>query len=109
MVENNKQIDDSNQKGSEVIEPARQMEHLRRAVKDNLSRKIQAMLNSCVNCGLCAQSCHYYCSTGDSAVIPVKKFEKLARVLQTYFHPLKSRLPFYRSKDQPEPCAANVP
>ena len=98
MEQNNRQIDDSDQTAkspaTQGFEPAQQMEHMRRAVIDNLSRKIQAMLNSCVDCGLCAESCHYYCSTGDSAVIPANKFKILARVLQTYFHPLKSRIPF---------------
>jgi Fe-S oxidoreductase len=106
MEPNNRQINDSVQTssipGSQVVEPARQIACMRQALKDNLSRKIQTMLKSCVNCGLCAESCHYYCSTGNSAVIPVKKFEKLAQVLQTHFHPLKSRLPFYRPKDQPD-------
>ncbi|MDX2500243.1 MAG: (Fe-S)-binding protein [Deltaproteobacteria bacterium] len=88
--------------GSEVIEPELQIEHMRQAVKDNLSRKIQAMLNSCVNCGQCAESCHYYCSTGDSAVIPRNKIKTLERVLNTYFHPVKSRLPFLKPKDQPD-------
>jgi Fe-S oxidoreductase len=102
MVQNNMQIDDSNQTVDEVIEPARQMDHLRRVVKQNLSRKIQAMLNSCVNCGQCAESCHYYCSTGDSDVIPVNKSDKLARVLHTHFHPVKTRLPFFKPKEQPD-------
>ena len=106
MVENNAQINADDQKanfpGSVEIEPARQMEHLQRVLNDNLSLQIQAMLNSCVNCGQCAESCHYYCSTGDSGVIPVNKSEKLARVLQTYFHPLKSRLPFLKPKNQPD-------
>ncbi|MBW2439981.1 MAG: (Fe-S)-binding protein [Deltaproteobacteria bacterium] len=104
MIENNKQIDASDQPGkppgSEVIAPDRQMGYLRRAVEDNLSRKIQAMLNSCVNCGLCAESCHYYCSTGDSEVIPANKAAKLARVLDTHFHPVKARLPFFRPAEQ---------
>jgi Fe-S oxidoreductase len=106
MEPNNRPIDDGDQTdsfpGSEVIAPARQMEHMRRVVKKNLSRKIQSMLNSCVNCGQCAESCHYYCSTGDSAVIPVNKAATLARVLQTYFHPVKSRLPFLKPKGQPD-------
>ena len=106
MEQSNKQVDDNDQTtkspGIHVVEPARQIKHMRRVVKDNLSRKIQAMLNSCVNCGQCAESCHYYCSTGDSDVIPANKSEKLARVLQTYFHPLKSRLPFFKPNDQPD-------
>ena len=57
--------------GAGAAEPGRTMKQMGRAVKNNLSRQIQFMLNSCVNCGLCAESCHYYCATGDSDLIPV--------------------------------------
>jgi Fe-S oxidoreductase len=73
-----------------------------RALKKNLSRQIQFMLNSCVNCGLCAESCHYYSATGESEFIPVNKFKKLSRLLQTHFHPVKSRLPFLMKHDRPD-------
>ena len=103
MEQNRSQIEDRDQTadspGRPAAEPAQQMAHMRQVVKDHLSRKIKAMLNSCVNCGLCAESCHYFCSMGDSDVIPVKKIEKLSQLLQSHFHPLKSRLPFFRPKD----------
>ena len=110
MEQNNRQIDDSdhtaNSPADKGLEPAQQMAQMRRAVKDNLSRKIQAMLNSCVDCGLCAESCHYYDSTGDGAVIPANKFKPLARVLQTYFHPVKSRIPFSSNRQPDEQVLA---
>jgi Fe-S oxidoreductase len=106
MGHNSKQFDESDPKanfaGGQVVDPAQQMQVLGRTVKKNLSRKIQAMLNSCVNCGQCAESCHYYCSTGDSDVIPVIKSKKLANLLHTHFHPLKTHLPFFKPKDQPD-------
>ena len=86
--------------GAGADEPDRTMRQMGRAVKKNLSRQIQFMLNSCVNCGLCAESCHYYCATGDSDLIPVNKFKKLARILQTHFHPVKSGLPFLIKPDR---------
>jgi Fe-S oxidoreductase len=88
--------------GGQVVEPDRQLEHMRRALKGNLNRQIQFMLNSCVNCGLCAESCHYYCSTRESELIPANKFDKLARMLKNYFHPVKSSLPFLRKKGPPD-------
>ena len=101
-----KQIDNSDQTGNspgiEVVEPARQMEKMRRTLKQNLSRQIQFMLKSCVNCGLCAESCHYYCSTGNSDLIPANKSEKLSNLLHTYFHPVKSRLTFLNNSDYPD-------
>ena len=106
MGHNSKQFDESDPKANfpsgQVVDPAQQMQVLGRTVKENLSRKIQAMLNSCVNCGQCAESCHYYCSTGDSDVIPVNKSKKLANLLQTHFHPVKTHLPFFKPKDQPD-------
>jgi Fe-S oxidoreductase len=78
------------------------MGKMRRALKQNLSRQIQFMLKSCVNCGLCAESCHDYCSTGDSDLIPANKSEKLSNLLHTYFHPVKSRLSFLRNSDHPD-------
>ncbi len=106
MGHNSKQFEESDPKvnspSGPAVDPAQQAQVLGRTLKRNLSRKIQAMLSSCVNCGQCADSCHYYCSTGDSDVIPVNKSEKLARVLQTHFHPVKSRLPFLKPREQPD-------
>ena len=95
---------DSNRKsqGTGAVEPYRKMSQMSQALRKNLSRKIQFMLNSCVNCGLCAESCHYYCATGDSDLIPVNKFNKLSRILQTHFHPVKSLLPFFKTHDGPD-------
>jgi len=106
MQQNRNQIESnaSNTKpeGGQVVEPERQLEFMRRALKKNLSRQIQFMLNSCVRCGLCAESCHYYCGAGQSELIPANKFEKLSRVLQKYFHPVKSRLPGFNGNVRPD-------
>ena len=104
MEQNHKQMErnDSTRKpeGGQVVEPERQLDCMRGALKKNLSRQIQFMLNSCINCGLCADSCHYYCAEGDSELIPANKFNKLARILQKYFHPVKSRLPGFKALNQ---------
>ena len=73
---------------------AEQQKALQRAVKNNLTRQIVMMLASCINCGMCADACHYYRSTGDPELIPINKADKLAQLLRTHFHPLRSRLPF---------------
>ena len=97
-------INDSTEEAQSTgaAEPERKMTQMDQALKKNLSRKIQFMLNSCVNCGLCAESCHYYCSTGDSDLIPVNKFKKLSGILQKHFHPVKSHLPFVKTPDRPD-------
>jgi Fe-S oxidoreductase len=96
--------DDSIRKpaGGQPVEPDRQLAVMRQALEKNLSRQIQFMLNSCVNCGLCAVSCHYSCADGDSGLIPANKFKKLSAILQKYFHPLKSRLTGFKPSDPPD-------
>jgi len=106
MVNNTQEIDrdDSTRKpaGGQLVEPDRQLAVMRQALEKNLSRQIQFMLNSCVNCGVCADSCHYYCADGDSELIPANKFKKLSGILQKYFHPVKSRLPGFKASSPPD-------
>jgi Fe-S oxidoreductase len=106
MEQNSKEIDraGSTRKptGGQLVEPDRQLAVMRQALEKNLSRQIQFMLNSCVNCGLCADSCHYYCADGDSELIPANKIKKLSGILQKYFHPVKSRLPGFKASGPPD-------
>ena len=53
--------------GGHEVDPRAQLDRMRQALEKNLSRQIQFMLNSCVNCGLCADSCHYYCADGTAS------------------------------------------
>ena len=112
MEQNNKQFDNSKQAPPSPenpdLKPAQQMGQMRHALKKNLSRKVLAMLGSCVHCGLCAESCHYYCSTGESNVIPANKFEVMERMLKAYFHPVKSRLPFSSNRQPDEQALAGL-
>ena len=32
--------------------------------RSKIDHRLAAALNSCVHCGLCAESCHYYLATG---------------------------------------------
>lgn len=47
-------------------------------------------LNSCVHCGLCAESCHYYLTERKTEYIPGKKIGKLIDVYKRY-HTLAGR------------------
>jgi Fe-S oxidoreductase len=52
----------------------------------NLSNgKFDTNINSCVRCGLCAESCMYYMATGKSEFIPAKKVELISSVYKRYF------------------------
>ncbi|MFI5251155.1 MAG: (Fe-S)-binding protein [Bacteroidota bacterium] len=49
-----------------------------------LDGRLRTHLNSCVNCNLCADSCHYYLSTGDAKYIPRRKANLLSSIYRRY-------------------------
>jgi len=53
--------------------------------KEKLDMESIAYLHSCVHCGLCADSCHYYLSDKSTASIPAKKLDLIARVFKKHF------------------------
>ena len=46
--------------------------------------KLLTHLNSCVHCGLCAESCMYYLTSNDERYIPAKKVDLVASIYQRY-------------------------
>ena len=46
--------------------------------------KLVTHLNSCVHCGLCAESCMYYLTTKDQRFIPAKKVELISSIYRHY-------------------------
>jgi len=46
--------------------------------------KLVTHLNSCVHCGLCAESCIYYLTTKDERFIPAKKVELISSIYRHY-------------------------
>lgn len=77
------------------LNPAQAVDSLQKIYRKYTSRKFFAMLQACVHCGLCAEACHYYCSEKKSDFIPANRIKRLAAVINEYFHPLKSKLPFF--------------
>lgn len=59
--------------------------------QDRLNGRLITHLNSCVHCGLCGESCHYYLATGDERFIPGKKVDLISSVYRRY-HTLAGRL-----------------
>jgi Fe-S oxidoreductase len=41
-------------------------------------------LNSCVHCGLCAESCMYYLTTGDPRFVPARKVDLVSSIYRRY-------------------------
>ena len=75
------------------------IERLRGIFDKYTSTRFFAMLNACVNCGACAEACHYYCSEKNPDHIPANRTKQLARIIAEYFHPLKSKLGFIKPGD----------
>ena len=75
------------------------IEKLRRIYDTYTSTKFFSMLNACVNCGACADACHYYCSEQKPEHIPANRIKVLAKVISEYFHPIKSKLGLSGSRD----------
>ena len=48
--------------------------------RSKIDHQLAAALNSCVHCGLCAESCHYYLATGNPGMQPALKVKLLQSV-----------------------------
>jgi len=54
-------------------------------LKNKLDGELLSYLNSCVHCGLCAESCHYYLAEPAAQNIPGKKIDIIAAIYRRYF------------------------
>jgi len=59
--------------------------------------KLHTEVNSCVHCGLCAESCLYYNVFGEAKYIPAFKVDIVASVYNRYFTFLGKTIPFLNS------------
>lgn len=59
--------------------------------KKKLDGRIRTYLNSCVRCGLCAESCHYFLTKNDNNFIPAKKVELISSIFRRY-HTISGKL-----------------
>ena len=63
------------------------------AFADRMDGRLRTHLNSCVHCGLCDESCHYYLQYRDPRYIPANKVEQLTRIYRRYHTVLGRLLP----------------
>ena len=55
-----------------------------KVLSENKDSKLLTHLNSCVHCGLCANSCIYYQADPDEKYVPAKKVEIVASIYRRY-------------------------
>jgi Fe-S oxidoreductase len=53
--------------------------------REKLNQEYAAYLNSCVHCGLCADSCHYYLADKDVQSLPAYKLNLAQGIFKKYF------------------------
>jgi Fe-S oxidoreductase len=53
-------------------------------LRDQPDNRLLSSINSCVHCGLCAESCLYYLATKDDRLIPARKVEIVAAIYKRY-------------------------
>jgi Fe-S oxidoreductase len=61
------------------------LEKALKVFKEKIDHKYAAHLNSCVHCGLCADSCHYYLTHEDTQSMPAYKLNLVIAVFKRHF------------------------
>jgi Fe-S oxidoreductase len=61
------------------------IEKILKVFRQKLRSDDAAYLNSCVHCGLCADSCNFYLATGDPQAMPAAKLDLVNRIFKRYF------------------------
>jgi len=61
--------------------------------REKIHQEYAAYLHSCVRCGLCADSCHYYLADRDVRSIPAYKLNLVGRVFKKYFNLMGRKMP----------------
>ncbi|HVP36700.1 MAG TPA: (Fe-S)-binding protein [Terriglobales bacterium] len=78
-----KESEDSYLKRIKQLRPE-QLKQAEESFKRLLDYKTVAYLKSCVNCGLCADSCHYYLASKEFEAIPAYKLKLLSSVFRSF-------------------------
>ncbi len=62
-------------------------------LRQRLNRQLEASLEVCVRCGLCADSCHYYVSNPKPEHVPAYRAEQVRKIYRQLFDPLGKAAP----------------
>jgi len=78
-------------------------------LKQRLDGQLLSYLYSCVRCGLCGESCHYYLATRDPRCLPANQVAQIARIYRRYFTWVGRLLPgWVGAHDLDEPAIAEM-
>ncbi len=65
------------------------------SLSKSITRRLAILVNSCVHCGLCSDSCHYYLAENNSRFIPAFRTDRLSSLFRRYHTWLGRRIPFW--------------
>lgn len=75
--------------------PVGTREDLSNFLRGKLNRNLSVYFQSCQRCGLCAEACHYYKSTGDPKMIPAYKIERVRMLYERQRSDWSRKLSFW--------------
>lgn len=75
--------------------PHREAAEALRVLGERLTRQLEASMHACTHCGLCNDSCHYYLSIGDPALVPAYKADRLRNAWKRKYDWLGRVWPWY--------------
>ncbi len=64
-----------------------------KAFGEKINREFAVYFNSCVHCGLCADSCHYYLTDHDIHSLPAYKLNLVVGIFKKYFSVMGKGMP----------------
>lgn len=62
-------------------------------LRQRLNQQLEAALEVCVRCGLCADSCHYYVANPKPEHVPAYRAEQLRKIYRNLFDPVSKIAP----------------
>jgi len=62
-------------------------------LRQRINRQLEASLEVCVRCGVCADSCHYYVADPKPEYVPAYRAEQLRKVYRKLFDPVAGAAP----------------
>jgi len=62
-------------------------------LRQRLNRQLDASLEVCVRCGVCAESCHYYVANPKVEHVPAYRAEQLRKIYRSLSDPLGKAVP----------------
>jgi Fe-S oxidoreductase len=78
-------------------------------LKNFTDSKLLTHLNSCVHCGLCAESCMYYLTFKEARFVPAQKVDYIMSIYKRYFTFLGKHVPFLsHARDLNEDTSAEM-